>query len=225
MPVFVHYLRTLPHKEQLYWKHYNLEPKQGMGMSERYYQVMIEGNWSTAPSTPDFYLKEAYLKFNKNWNAKFGWPFYKELSGLDSYQFQALHIPTGNHIKSFCDQIMALIKITIDGINEEQIVKGLSLAPNDKGLTKLEKFLDHHGHTQPDMMLFLRNLQALRSGLIAHRFSASNKNTKKALDFFDLRDDNYQAVAAEMFIKSVWTLRALQRKFLDGGLDLEGDSE
>lgn len=214
VPVFVHYLSALPHKEQLYWKHYNIEPKEGMTMSRRYYQVMIEGNWSTEPSTPDIYFKSAYAKFNKKWQEKFGWPFYKELSGLDNYQFKALHIPTGNHIKSFCDQVMALIKITIDGINEEQLVKGITLDPGDKGLTKLEKFLEHHGQPMPDMMQFLRNLQALRSGLIAHRFSAANKTTKKALEFFGLAADNYQDVACIIFIKSVWTLRALEKIFI-----------
>jgi len=225
VPVFVHYLRSLPHKEQLYWKHYNIEAKAGMGMSPRYYDVMIEGNWTKKPSTPDFYFKEAYRKFNDNWQAKFGWPFYKELSGLDAYQFKALHIPTSNNIKSFCDQIMALIKITIDGINEQELVKGIMLEPDDKGLTKLEKFLKNSDIEIPDMMTFLRNLQTLRSGLMAHRFSTNHKGTQKALAYFHITDDNYKEVACEMFIKSVYTLRALSKLFLDGATINENEEE
>jgi len=214
VPVFVHYLSSLPHKEQLHWKHYNIEPTEDKKMSRRYYQVMIDGNWATEPSTPDLYFKTAYLEFNKKWQQKFGWPFYKELNGLDQYQFKSLHIPTGNNIKSFCDQIMSLIKITIDGINEENLVKGISLEPEDKGLTKLEKYLAYHNAEIPDMMQFLRNLQALRSGLMAHRFSASNKSTRKAIEFFGITDTNYQEVASEMFIKSVFTLHTLEKYFI-----------
>ncbi len=224
VPVFVHYLKSLPHKEQLYWKHYNIEAKEGMGMSPRYFDVMIEGNWTTKPSTPDFYFKETYKNFNDKWQAKFGWPFYKELTGLDQYQFKALHIPTSNNIKSFCDQIMSLIKITIDGINEQELVKGIALEPNDKGLTKFEKYLRHHQIEIPDMMEFLRNLQALRSGLMAHRFSKSHKGTQKALEFFDIGENNYKEVACEIFIKSVYTLRALSKLFLEG-VSLDEDDE
>lgn len=216
VPVFVHYLKSLPHKEQLYWKHYNIEAKEVMAMSPRYYDVMIEGNWTTKPSTPDFYFKEAYKKFNDKWQTKFGWPFYKELTGLDQYQFKSLHIPTSNNIKSFCDQIMALIKITIDGINEQELVKGIALEPNDKGLTKFEKYLKHHQIEIPDTMDFLRNLQALRSGLMAHRFSKSHNGTQKVLKFFNIRDDNYKEVACVIFIKSVYTLSTLSKFFLNG---------
>ncbi|HAL83106.1 MAG TPA: hypothetical protein DCO83_13455 [Mucilaginibacter sp.] len=64
------------------------------------------------------------------------------------------------------------------------------------------------------MMQFLRNLQALRSGLMAHRFSASNKSTRKAIEFFGITDTNYQEVASEMFIKSVFTLHTLEKYFI-----------
>ena len=74
-------------------------------------------------------------------------------------------------------------------------------------------------------MTFLRNLQTLRSGLMAHRFSTNHKGTQKALAYFHITDDNYKEVACEMFIKSVYTLRALSKLFLDGATINENEEE
>jgi hypothetical protein len=213
VPVFLIELGKLPHKEQLHWKQFNIAPQNGMGMSETYHKTMIEGKWSEYPGTPDLFFKFKYEDFNKKWEKKFGWKFYKPLAERDKYLFTSLHIPTTNNIKTFCEQVLSLVKLTIDRLNEKKLQENIVLEDDDKGITKLEKFLKYNSMEIPAMFEFLRNLQSLRSGLMAHTFSSSDKNCQKALEFFKLKDDNYIEVAKEIFIKSVYTLNTLEKKF------------
>jgi hypothetical protein len=75
------------------------------------------------------------------------------------------------------------------------------------------EFLESKGMNIPDMFEFLRNLQNLRSGLIAHTFSESNKDCKKAIQYFDINNDNYAKVLEDIFVKSVFTLNTLDNFF------------
>lgn len=210
--VFLIELGYLPHKEQLHWKHYNIEPQKGI--SHAYYQTMIEGNWVDHPETPDLFFKHKYEQFNKKWEANFGWRLYKPMAKEDEHIYKALHLPTSNNVKSFCEQILSIIKITIDRLNEAELAKQIELDKNDKGITKLEKFLAVNQMQIPDMIEFLRNLWDLRSGLLAHSFSNSNSKCKKAIKYFGIRDDNYVEVAKEIFTKSIYTFNTLEGKLL-----------
>jgi len=78
---------------------------------------MIEGNWAEHPESPDLYFKYKYEEFNKKWEKKFGWMFYKPLSKEDEYLYTALHLPTSNNVKVFCEQILTIVKLTIDRLN------------------------------------------------------------------------------------------------------------
>ncbi|MFA6667610.1 MAG: hypothetical protein WCS51_04610 [Bacilli bacterium] len=215
--VFLIELRMLPYKEQLHWKQYNIAPQKGI--SNTYYKTMIEGNWAEYPGTPDLFFKHKFEQFNKKWENKFGWEFYKPLSKVDEHIFTSLHIPTSNNVKSFCEQILSLVKITIDRINETQLKKHIKLADNDKGITKLEKFLKANNKEIPEMIVFLRNLWDLRSGLLSHSFSSSNAKCKKAIKYFNLKDDNYIEVAKDIFTKSIYTLNTLENRFLTNELN------
>lgn len=210
--VFLIELGYLPHKEQLHWKHYNIQPQKGI--SNTYYQTMVMGNWIEYPETPDLFFKTKFEQFNKKWENKFGWRLYKPLAKEDEYLLNALHIPTSNNIKTFCEQILSIIKITVDRLNEAELSKHIILVKDDKGITKLEKFLEVHKIKIPDMILFLRHLWNLRSGLLAHSFSESNEKCKKAMIYFGIGDKNYIEVAREIFIKSIYTLNTLEDKFL-----------
>jgi len=212
IPVFLPELGMLPHKEQLHWKHYNIPPKDGI--SKTYYRTMIEGNWSEHPETPDSYFKYKYKQFNNNWKKKFGWDFYKPLAKESEHYLDSLHTPTTNSIKSFCEQVLAVVILTVDSINESRIGERLTLEPNIKGISKLDLFLKSKDAEMPDMIEFLRHLQNLRSGLIAHRFSTSNKSVRKSIEYFGLTEENRAEVANDIFIKSVFTLNSLEKHFL-----------
>lgn len=75
----------------------------------------------------------------------------------------------------FDSQLLALTKVLIDSLNEQAIVRGLTtLAPNDKGITKVAKYLEAHGAAGfAEHMRFLRVLQDLRSKSAAHRKGSS----------------------------------------------------
>lgn len=213
VPVFLRDLRMLPEKEQLHWKQYNIPPQDGMGMSGTYYRTMIEGQWAENPETVDLFFKKKYKDFNKKWKAKFGYYLYKPLSTKDEYLFKSLHLITGNNIKSFCEQTLTLVKLTIDRINEKEIAKDLQVDANTRGIAKFEKFIEGHDLSIPDMFVFLRHLQNLRSGLIAHSFSETNKDCKKAMDYFEINKNSYVEILQGIFSKSINTLNTLEKYF------------
>ncbi len=213
--VFLNDLKILPQREQLHWKHHNIAPQQGMGMSSAYYDTMIMGNWARDSDSIDLLFKTKYKRFNKKWFEKFGWHFYKEQVGVDKQHFVALHLPSENSISSFSEQMLILVKLIIDSLNEGMLVKDLPKVENEKGISKLERFLDVQSIKIPNMITFLRNLQDLRSGMIAHRFSGGNKNVRKAVDYFGLNEQNYREVALDIFLKSLHTLNTFSKLFLD----------
>lgn len=213
IPVFLTNLRSLPEMEQLHWKQFNIPPKEGMNISRTYYTTMIEGNWAEQPETVDLFFKSKYKTFNKKWENKFGWKLYKPLSKTDEYLFTALHKITSNNVKAFCEQTLTIVKLTIDRLNEKELAKELSLDSKVRGIGKFEKFLESKGMNIPDLFEFLRNLQNLRSGLIAHTFSESNKDCKKAIKYFGIESDNYTKVLEEIFVKSIFTFNTLEKYF------------
>ena len=75
----------------------------------------------------------------------------------------------------------------------------------------------------PDMFKFLRNLQSLRSGLIAHTFSESNKDCQEALKYFEIESNNYMKVLEEIFIKSIYTFNTLEKHFKLNGEKLNDE--
>jgi hypothetical protein len=213
IPVFLTNLKILSELEQLHWKQYNIAPKEDMNISRTYYKTMIEGQWAEQPETVDLFFKSKYESFNKKWEHKFGWKLYKPLTNTDEYLFTALHKITTNNVKAFCEQTLTLVKLTIDRLNEKELAKGLDLDSKIRGIGKFEKFLESKGMNIPDMFEFLRNLQNLRSGLIAHTFSESNKDCKKAIEYFEIKNDNYAKVLEGIFVKSVFTLNTLDEYF------------
>lgn len=213
VPVFLIELGMLPYKEQLHWKHYNFIPQQ-KGISNTYYKTMIEGSWVEYPEAPDLFFKHKYEQFNKKWKSKYGWEFYKPLAKEDKHIFTALHLPTSNNVKAFCEQILSITKITIDRLNEAELAKNIQAEKDDRGITKFEKFLKAKKIEIPDMIVFLRQLYKLRSGLLAHSFSNSNDDCKTAIKYFGIKDNNYIEVARAIFVKSIYTMNTLEKHFI-----------
>lgn len=213
VPVFLTNLRMLPGNEQLHWKQYNIPPQDGMNISRTYYRTMIEGNWAEQPETVDLFFKSKYIDFNIKWEKKFGWKLYKPLSEKDEYLFTSLHKITTNNVKTFCEQTLTIVKLTIDRLNEKELANGLKLDSNIRGIGKFEKFLESTGLKIPEMFEFLRNLQNLRSGLIAHTFSETNKECKNAIEYFGIKNDNYSKISEEIFVKSIYTLNTLEKHY------------
>lgn len=243
VPVFLGYLSYLPQKELYHWKEHNISPSIEMGISWSYNECMINGNFVDHPERVDHYFKHRYDEFNEKWEKKFGWKFYKPLSDKDEFRFKTLHLPAINDEKAFYDQVLNLCIITIDRLNEAELAKKIAKLPKDisldnferelvekgipkpddivikgknveRGLAKLERFINESGHNFSDMNEFLRRLHDLRSGISAHGFSYENENCKKAIEYFGIKNNNYIEVAKSIFEDAIKTMDTLERYFI-----------
>lgn len=210
--VFLGDLGHLHHKEQIYWKSFNVAHQGGISRTawERGFEVKFRD-----PEQPDLYFKYKFEIFQKAWFKKFGWYLFKPLSKGDIHHFKSLHIPTTNNQKEFDEQVLSLTKIFIDSLNEKELAKGISIEKeNPKGLDKLESFLISKNARFKDMFEFLRNLQSLRSTSVAHRKSEKSRDYQKVREFFDYDTKEPQEIFVDILIKAIWTLNSLEGHFL-----------
>jgi len=203
-------LKGLPHKEQTYWKGFNLTPD-NRKISHADFERNINGEFSD-PENPEYYFKYKFEDFQEKWNKKFGWYLFKKLNEDDNHHLKSLHVPTTNEQKEFDEQIISITKILIDSLNEAMLNKGISLEiENPKGIDKLEGFLKNKGVVFKEMISFLRNLQSLRSTGVAHRKGTKYEEVKK---IFGVGDKEFKDVFDDILIKCIWTLNSLESKLL-----------
>lgn len=154
--VYLGDLGKLSHKEQLYWKSFNVVPDGGV--SEVAFRRGILGQWADTDE-PALAFKATYERFREAWREKFGWDLFKPLNPEDEHYWGTLHVPTSENQKEFDDQVMALAKLLIERLNEREIAKHITVEQNDKGITKFEKYLDTIGF--PDRQQFITLLRNL----------------------------------------------------------------
>jgi len=205
-------LGHLHHKEQLYWRSYNISSQEGISRVAWKRGFMAE---FTDPERPDLYFKYKFEIFQKAWFDTYGWYLFKPLSKGDSHHLDALHVPTTNDQKEFDEQVLSLTKILIDSLNEKKLVNGIGLTKeNPKGIDKFELFLESKKIRLPGMLEFIRNLQFLRSTSVAHRKSDKNRDYAKARKYFKLEEKSHQEVFEDILIKSIWILNSLENQLL-----------
>jgi hypothetical protein len=205
--VFLGDLGKLPHREQLHWKSYNIPP-QG-GMSSTGFRRAFLGEW-VDPEKPDLFFKARLADFVGKWRNKYGWDLFLPLSESDSHCIESLHIPTtANNQKEFDEQLLAMVKITIDSLNEKKLAEDCtSLKAGAKSIDKLEIFLKIKGFDLADMIRFLRNVQLLRSTTVAHRRSRSENS--KLNDYFQFGTKDLKAIFEDIIIKMIWMFNTLE---------------
>lgn len=205
--VFLGDLGKLPHREQLYWKSHNILP-QG-GMSSTGFRRAFLGQWID-PEKPDLFFKARLADFAGKWRNQYGWDLFLPLSEGDSHYQESLHIPTNaNNVKEFDEQLLAIVKITIDSLNEKKLAEDCtSLKTGAKSIDKLESFLKSKGHDLAEMIQFLRNVQQLRSTTVAHRRSRSEN--AKLNEYFKFGAKDLKSVFEEIVIKMIWMFNTLE---------------
>ncbi len=203
-------LGKLHYKEQLYWKSYNIPPKEE-GFSYTAYKRFFAGEPSN-PESPDLLLTMRFVQFNESWVKKYGWYLFKPLSQEDNHYFKSLHLLTSSdNEKEFDEQILALTKVFIDSLNEKEIIKGIEIAKeNPKGIDKFESFLESNNLKVPEMIEFFRNIQALRSSTVAHRRSLKRKDTKKVLTYFKFDEKSIDEILEGIFENFIRTLNTIE---------------
>ncbi len=203
-------LKSLPYREQTYWRAFNLTPSTRK-ISRADFARNIEGEFAD-PEHPELYFKYKFEDFKKKWFDKFQWHLFMPLSDGDVHHLKSLHVPTTNDQKEFDDQVASIAKIMIDSLNEQALERGLKIEKeNPRGIDKLEAFLKNRGILVPKMIEFLKKLQELRSTGVAHR---KGKNYEKIKQFFEINDKEPAAVLEDILIKCIYTLNTLENRFM-----------
>lgn len=65
----------------------------------------------TDPQSLDFIFKNTYLKINRQFTEKMGWPLFLELDEQDLYNFEGLRIPINNSIVEMDMLVLSLVKV------------------------------------------------------------------------------------------------------------------
>jgi len=133
------------------------------------------------------------------------------LSESDSHYLDSLHIPTiANNAKEFDEQLLAIVKITIDSLNEKKLGEGCTpLKKEAKSIDKLECFLKSKGYGLAELIQFLRNVQLLRSTTVAHR--RSRHENPKLNEYFKFGANDLNSVFEDIVIKMIWMFNTLER--------------
>lgn len=206
--VFLGDLGRLSHKEQLYWKSFNVAQKGKMSYTA--WARGFEAQFAE-PEKADLFFKQRFTTFQEKWKRKFGWTLFLPLPKEDEYHLKTLRIPLTNEQKEFDDQILSLTKLIIDSLNEKELAKGLTLKQDAKGIDKLEKFLESQGLKVQGMIKYLRDLWDLRSCGVAHLKGEKYVKLKKNLG---VDEKKLSEVFNDILIEAIWTLNSLEDRFL-----------
>lgn len=203
--------RDLTNAERDYWKSFNIPPE-GPGISEVNWKRGFMAEFAD-PTQPSLRFKELFSYFQREHREQQSWTLFKDLADEDRHFFDALRTPLTRGPAEFDSQVLALTKVIVDSINEEEIEKRITnLAEGDKGIVKLEKFLQsknlvgYEAHVQ-----FLKNLQKLRSTGVAHR---KGENFKKVAALFELDKNDRIKVFENILLKSAEFMEFLIAGFL-----------
>lgn len=205
--------RDIPYLEQKYWK--NFEIKEIWKISQTHYKRNFEVKFCDAES-PELYFKSKYKSFNKKWEDIFWWKFFKDFLEWDNHLLKSLHsLNYDNNQKEFDEQVLILTKILVDYLNEEEIYKNVKdklKEKEDRGITKLEKFMISQNAENSRLIKFFKDLQFLRSKWSAH--NKKDKDYKKALLNFWDETMSLKEIFDEILIQSVEMLNTLEIRFL-----------
>jgi hypothetical protein len=154
------------------------------------------GLW-TEPANPEHTFKQAYSNLRESWRRNWGWDLYRKPSGSDTQIIGRLRIPINDSDGEFETQILNLAKLLVDLLNEKGISARLTSVKDERGISKLERFLTkaHYANTARDIRT-LREIQALRSRLAAHTSGMAGK---------DLLDADRKGLSNADFIAKLMT--------------------
>lgn len=116
--------RDLPSEaEQHYWRGFN------KSIGGKLSKTKIKRDFMCIASdseSPDFVFKKAYIRLNRVFTEKYGWPLFLSLTEQDAYNFETLRVPVNNSIAEMDMLVLSLVKILIDSLNEKSISKRLT---------------------------------------------------------------------------------------------------
>lgn len=165
--------RDIPSSHRDHWRAYNIPPV-GM-MSESTFRRSFLAQFAETEN-PEHGFKNAYLAIQCAWLDMWGWGLYREAEGSDAELIQRVRIPLNNTNTEFEAQLLSLAKLHIDLLNEAAIAADLPSVKNEKGVSKLKRFLEAHSYEHVDRdIALLRRIQGLRSRIAAHTSGSSGQ--------------------------------------------------
>ena len=165
--------RDLPSSHRDHWRAYNIAP---VGkMSESTFRRSFLAQFAETEN-PEHLFKNAYLALQRAWFGTWEWNLYREAEGNDAELIQRVRIPLNSTDVEFESQLLSLAKLLVDLLNEAAVARGLPPVKDEKGISKLKRFLELAGyeHTDRDIGL-LRRVQNLRSRIAAHTAGSSGQ--------------------------------------------------
>ncbi len=209
--------RDLPHREQLYWKRYNVVPDGKM--SETYFRRSFLAEWTEAEDNA-LRFQQAYATFSTIWRQQFGWHLFKPLTAADTHHFSKLRRPLTNELTELHEIVLSLSILLQDRIDKKELGKlipGFQKKDADnkakKNIPVLAEFLESECFADTDQYVkYLRMLQLLRSnsGAVHPR---NEDEYQKAVIFFSLDSKSTTQVADEIFATLTDFLDSLRAHF------------
>lgn len=194
MNTFVEMRRFIANNALLFERISNIELKQleyQKSTDERFDKVFRYIDDHAESQQKIFFDGQIYVKTNRQFAEKAGWPLFLELDEQDRYNFEGLRIPINNSIVEMDMLVLSLVKVLLDSLNEKEIVSHLT-GTYEKlvgSIAKLEVWFQEKQLTgYQDHIKFLRNLQELRSSGTGHR---KGKSYQKISKVFDIQKENY----------------------------------
>ncbi len=175
---YIVYLRSLPYKEQLYWKSFNELPKKGL--SARAIETDFKGEFAE-DATPVEALKRMLSELQA---IKTPWWTLKGET-IDS----AAHRPLTGSPDEWAEELMKLDKLVVEGLNPKWLrkrAKELGRTPDDRfgGLKLVEECLIGCGFEEDHaraLMTPLHDLHNLRSIMKGHAAGSEAAARRKAI--------------------------------------------
>ena len=208
----------LPHKEQTYWKSYNVPPDGHM--SSTYFRQSICAEF-VDPEDSALRFQLAFERLSEAWHKKFGWHLFRPLQKLDEHHFKTLRRPLNNEHTELNEIAVSLSKLLPEAIEESELLNLIKSAnprskrsfPN-KTFAVLREYLalaqydDSRNHVD-----YLEKVQMLRAVVAAHRTDIKPEAYNQVRQFFELDTKSTIQVADDIFTTLTDFLDSLREHF------------
>ncbi len=175
--------RDLPASEWPHWLGKN-KPRTH-GLSEVYFRRSILGEFADSDH-PEHRFKQEYRCLCETSFNKLGWEIYLPLDSNDRHYLDSIRVPANDEQKVFDDLILALTKVLVDSLNENQLKRNLPAGQEGttgsiSRLASILRTLDVDQAVVEGNVQMLRDLQKLRSTGSAHRKGTEYRKLAKTL--------------------------------------------
>lgn len=209
--------RDLSYEDQLHWRSHNIAP--AGNVSETYFKRQILAEF-TDSVRPEHNFSTYYSKLLRTCQEVLGWSLLLPLAKEDEHHLQSIRIPSTDEQKDFDELILALTKILVDSLSEKELnrlIQKEGVGKVEGSISRLERVLElRNVEGYKDHIVFLRNLQNLRSAGAAHR---KGSKYQKIAQTFGIHNTSLIIVFEGILVKSNDFLQFLEENVCCGNLE------